>query len=238
MNIRKMLETYSREVEINLTEKMILDFNKYNELLLEWNEKMNLTAITDVEGIAIKHFIDSLVPAKYFKDNSSIIDVGIGAGFPTIPLKIYNNTLKVTGLDSVNKKLTFLKAVEENLGLTELSFIHGRAEDIAQKKEYREQYQYATARAVASLNVLSELCLPFLAVGGKFIVYKGEKWKEELQAGERAIETLGGQVIKTLEYTLPEINDKRSIIIIEKVKRTPNIYPRKAGVPAKKPLTN
>lgn len=238
MEFKNLLKLYSEEIDFEISEKMLSDFEKYRDLLVEWNEKMNLTAITDAEGIAIKHFIDSIVPIKHFNDDSHIIDVGIGAGFPTIPLKIVNTSLKITALDSLNKRLSFLKEVKETLQLQNINFIHGRAEDIGQNKSYREKYQYATARAVASLNVLTELCLPLIEIGGQFIVYKGEKWKDELKEAEFAIKKLGGEVIDVKEYSLPKLQDKRSIIIISKISKSPAIYPRKAGTPAKKPLTN
>lgn len=231
-----LLEKCLKEINLTVYNDDIVKFEQYKNLLLQWNEKMNLTAITDEEGIVVKHFIDSLIPKEYFKDGSSIIDVGSGAGFPSVPLSIVNKTLKITALDSLNKRLIFLQTVKELLSLTNLQFIHGRAEDFGKDEKHREKYDYATARAVASLNVLSELCLPFVKVGGYFIAYKGNKWKEELEEGTGALIKLGGEIIDVKNYTLPHNNDTRSIVIIKKVKNTPSIYPRKAGVPNKKPL--
>lgn len=220
-----------------MTEDNLNKFFRYRDLLLEWNQKINLTSIIDDEGIAIKHFIDSLIPASNFKDNSTIIDVGSGAGFPSVPLSIVNSTLKITALDSLNKRLLFLQKVKDEIDLHSMNFIHGRAEDYGKDKSHREKYDYATARAVASLNVLSELCLPFVRIGGIFIAYKGNKWRQEVEEGKASIKKLGGEVVDVQEYTLPHINDCRSVILIKKIADTPAAYPRKSGTPNKKPLT-
>ena len=233
----EILRKHASEVNIDLKGEIITKFSIYKDLLLEWNQKINLTAITDDEAIAIKHFIDSIIPINNFKDNSKIIDVGSGAGFPSVPLSIVNETLKITALDSLNKRLIFLQKVQEELSLNRMSFIHGRAEDFGRDTKYRESYDYATARAVASLNVLSELCLPLVKVGGHFVAYKGDKWEQEIEEGKNAIKKLGGEVVDVQQYTLPQINDSRSVIIIRKVDSTNTKYPRKAGVPNKKPLT-
>ncbi|SET01201.1 16S rRNA (guanine(527)-N(7))-methyltransferase RsmG [Anaerobranca gottschalkii] len=232
----EILKEYLKDFNIAITDYNVEQFIKYKELLLDWNEKINLTAIVDNDGIAIKHFVDSIIPVNEFTNGSSIIDVGSGAGFPGVPLAIVNPSLKVTALDSLQKRLKFLSEVKKDLVLDNLTLIHGRAEDYGKNLQYREKFTYATARAVAPLNILAELCLPFVKVGGYFIAYKGDKWEEEIQQSIKAIEILGGKVEKTYTYTLPKISDVRSIIKIKKVFNTDQKYPRKAGIPNKKPL--
>ncbi len=237
MVFKDFLYENALKTNIELDNEALNQFNRYKEMLLEWNNKINLTAITDEKGIALKHFIDSIYPVNEFTSHSSIIDVGIGAGFPTYPLKIVNKTLKITALDSLNKRLKFLDEIAKELNFMDINLIHGRAEDFGQNKQYREKFDYATARAVAGLNILVELCLPFIKVGGHFVVYKGDKWKEELNDSKNAIKILGGEISGFYEYNLPEINDKRAVILIKKIKKTPKEFPRKPGLPNKKPLT-
>lgn len=223
---------------VALSEEQMAQFEKYYELLVEWNEKMNLTGITEKSQVYEKHFYDSITPAFYydFTNVGSVIDVGSGAGFPGIPLKICFPSLKLTILDSLNKRLVFLQEVARQLGLKNVEFVHGRAEDAGRDKKYREQFDMATARAVARMNVLTELCIPFVKRGGVFLVMKGANVEEELNEGKKAIKSLGGKTEKVETFELPEEQSERNIIIVRKQERTPAAYPRKAGTPAKKPL--
>ena len=205
-------------------------------MIKEWNEKVNLTAIIDEKEIIVKHFIDSLTILKYIKDYDKIIDVGTGAGLPGIPLKIVNDTLKLTLLDSLNKRINFLKEVENKLDLNNIEFVHGRAEDIAQDIKYREKYHISCSRAVARLNVLAEYCLPYVKIGGKFICMKGPNANEEIKEAKTPIKILGGQIEGIEEIALPDGENNRTIVIITKVKETPICYPRKAGKPSREPL--
>lgn len=222
---------------IQLSEKQIEQFLLYYEMLVEQNKVMNLTAITDYEEVLKKHFIDSLslVKAYDLSKDITLIDVGTGAGFPGVPLKIAFPNLKVTLLDSLNKRIYFLNTVIEKLGLSGIEGVHGRAEDFA-KHTMREKYDLCVSRAVANLSTLSEYCLPFVNVGGKFISYKSEKIVEEKAAAGNAIKILGGKVVDQVEFTLPDSDIYRNLFVIEKVKETPKKYPRKAGLPGKEPL--
>lgn len=211
-------------------------FEKYKDLLLEWNEKINLTAITDEDEIILKHFIDSMTILKHIDKNSTIVDVGTGAGFPGIPIKIANPNINVTLVDSLNKRLLFLNDVISKLDLKQIITVHSRAEEFGQNKLYREKFDVATSRAVANLSVLVEYLIPLVKVGGKCICMKGSDIEEELKNSKEAIKILGGQIDKVEEFTLPESDIKRNIIIIKKIKQTPNKYPRKPGVPSKNPL--
>lgn len=222
-------------INIELTNEQIDKFFNYKNLLQEWNEKMNLTAIVDDEEIILKHFIDSLTIEKYISKDSSIIDVGTGAGFPGIPLKIVRDDIELTLLDSLNKRITFLNEVISINNLQKVRCIHGRAEDVSRETSMREKFDYATARAVANLSTLSELCLPFVKVGGKFICMKGNNI-EEVEEAQKAIEVLGGKIVSIEKLTLPNSDIERNVIIIEKIKQTPKQYPRKAGTPAKEPI--
>lgn len=219
-----------------LTELQQKQFEKYKDLLLEWNKKINLTAITEEDDIILKHFIDSMTILKHIDENSSIVDVGTGAGFPGIPIKIANSSINVTLVDSLNKRLIFLEEVIKNLNLEKIKTVHSRAEEFGQNKNYREKFDIATSRAVANLSVLVEYLLPLVKVGGKCVCMKGSDIEEEVQNSKDAIKTLGGQIEKVEEFTLPASDIKRNIIVIKKIKQTPNKYPRKPGVPSKSPL--
>jgi len=227
-----------KKIGISLSDKQVNQFMTYYDLLIEWNSFMNLTAITDYDEVVMKHFIDSLAICQYvdFEKNDSLIDIGTGAGFPGIPLKIVFPNLKITLLDSLNKRINFLNTVIETLELDNIETIHGRAEDFAKQPNYREQYDFVISRAVANLATLSELCLPFVKKDRLFISYKSEKCNEELLDAKKAIDILGGKVEKQMEYYLLDSDIKRNLLLIRKVKSTPKKYPRKAGTPAKEPI--
>lgn len=213
-------------------------FYTYSKLLVEWNEKINLTAITDPEGIALKHFYDSLYPFTLtdIDQGASVIDVGTGAGFPSCPLKIMRNDLNLTLLDSLNKRIGFLRKISEELNLN-ADCAHGRAEELGKTVEYREKYDIACARAVANLSELCEYCLPFVRINGKFIALKGSSGREELNDAKNAMKILGGELELLKEYTLPN-GDGRTLIVIKKIAPTPEKYPRNKGQMKKKPLVN
>lgn len=227
-----------KELEIELSETQLQQFKKYYELLVEWNKVMNLTAITEYEEVYEKHFLDSLAIVKVedMTEIESIIDIGTGAGFPGIPLKIAFPHLKVVLLDSLQKRINFLNTVIGELGLENVETLHGRAEDYAKKPEYREQADLCVSRAVANLSTLSEYCLPYVNVGGKFISYKSGEITIEADEAKKAVGVLGGHVNKILKFHLPESDITRSFVVIEKSKATPKKYPRKAGMPSKEPL--
>lgn len=223
---------------IRLSDEQFQQFEKYYELLIKWNEVMNLTAITEYEEVIDKHFVDSLSIEKAvdLKQAESMIDVGTGAGFPGIPLKIVYPHLKITLLDSLNKRINFLNEVIEELKLENIEAIHGRAEDFARKENYREKYNICVSRAVANLSTLSEYCLPFVRVGGLFAAYKAEKTDEEVDKAGRAVTILGGEIEKVIKFQLPETDIGRTLVKIKKVKATGKKYPRKSGIPVKEPL--
>ena len=226
------------DLGLSLSKEQIEKFLRYYELLIEWNEKINLTAITTYEDVLKKHFVDSLSLCKAMDVDQglTVIDVGTGAGFPGLALKIAFPNLKMTLLDSLQKRIVFLNQVIEELKLSDIETIHGRAEDYAGKAEYREGFDLCVSRAVANLSTLSEYCLPFVKMGGQFISYKSEKIEEEMKQAKNAITILGGEVKKQVEFTLPSSDIYRNLVVIEKKKNTPKKYPRKAGLPSKEPL--
>lgn len=238
MDLRNLLLNGAREYGFDLNEEQVDSFIKYKDMLKEWNEKINLTAITDDSEIITKHFIDSIsiIKSGVIKDNMSLIDVGTGAGFPGIPLKIIMPSLKVVLLDALNKRVNFLNSVINEIGLKDISVVHGRAEDFAKNKNYREKFDIATARAVANMMVLSEYCIPFVKIGGYFVAMKGPAANEEVSLSSNAIGTLGGKFRGIVETVIPgeELNHK--IVIVEKINNTHEKYPRKAGVVEKKPI--
>ena len=229
------LEIKAKQIEIELTKEQIEKYYNYMNLLLEWNEKINLTAIIEPREIILKHFVDSLTIAKYIKDDEKLIDVGTGAGFPGIPLSIVKENTDIVLLDSLNKRINFLEEVKENLKLENITTIHGRAEEFGKNKNEREKYDIATSRAVASLNILLEYLLPLVKVGGRAICMKGSNI-EEIENAKNALEILGGKIEKIEEITLPNSDIKRNIIIVKKIKNTPSKYPRKPGTPSKEPI--
>jgi len=233
---KESLKKNAELIEANLSDEMLEQFYKYKELVVEWNEKINLTAITGDEEFIIKHFVDSITVNKYIQEDKSIIDIGTGAGFPGIPLKILNKENKVVLFDSLNKRLKVLEDIIEKIELKNVETLHGRAEETFKNKLYREKYDIAVSRAVASLNVLVELMLPAVKVGGTCICMKGNNADIEIQEAKNAIKELGGQIIKVEKIVLPKLNLERNIIIIKKVKNTPNNYPRKPGTPQKSPI--
>ncbi len=221
---------------INLSEIQLKQFYNYMNLLIEWNKKINLTAITEPDEIILKHFVDSLTISKYISDGTKVVDVGTGAGFPGIPLKIVRQDVDITLLDSLQKRINFLDEVINELNLEKITTVHSRVEDFGKNKKYREEFDIATSRAVANLATLSEYLLPLVKVGGKVISMKGSLIQEELENSKNAIKILGGQIEKVDEFDLPNSDISRNIVLIDKIKNTPNRYPRKAGEPSKKPL--
>ena len=232
---------------IPLSDEQEEKFIRFYELLTEWNERINLTSITEYSEVKVKHFLDSVALLKYFPDNEmkhkSMIDVGTGAGFPGIPLAIMCPELSVTLLDTLNKRINFLNEVVKECGLSNVRTVHGRAEDIARKEEFREQFDYSVSRAVAGLSVLSEYCIPFLKVGGLFLAYKSVKTEEEISESKHAIDLLYAEIERVERFELVKNSnevssdgDRRSILFIRKMKTTDSKYPRRAGKPSKKPL--
>lgn len=246
MNNINILNNYAKEYDLQFSDIQLEQFNKYFELLVSWNEKINLTSITEFNDVMIKHFIDcvSIVKGKETKlvndilegKKLSLIDVGCGAGFPSLPLKIAFPNLKVTMLDSLNKRINFLNEVISELGLKDIEAVHGRAEDYAKPDKLREKFDIAVSRAVANLSTLSEYCLPYVKVGGIFVAYKSEIAKEELDPGMTAVSALGGKVEKIYEFTLPTTDYYRSLCVVNKIKPTSKKFPRKAGLPSKEPI--
>lgn len=228
------------DISIVLSEKQIGQFYEYYELLLEWNKVMNLTTITELEDVVTKHFVDSLSLVKAVSNledkGIKILDLGTGAGFPGIPLKIVFPDLEITLLDSLNKKIKFLNDVIEKLGLNGISAIHGRAEDYGREKAYREQYDYCVSRAVANLSTLSEYCMPYVKIGGAFIPYKSGKVEDEVAQAKGAIKLLGGKLEEVIAFMLPKTEMERTFVVIRKIEGTSKKYPRKAGLPSKEPL--
>ena len=224
------------KINVDINDAQIAKFYNYMNLLVEWNEKINLTAITEQNEIILKHFIDCLTIQKYMENDKKIVDIGPGAGFPGIPLAIMNEKNNFVLVDSLNKRIKFLNEVKDNLDLKNITAIHSRAEEFDQNKAYREKFDIAVSRAVANLSVLSEYLLPAVKVGGKVICMKGSQIEEEQNEAKFALKELGGCVKYRDEFCLPGTDMKRNVIIIEKIKETPKKYPRKAGTPAKQPL--
>jgi len=223
---------------ISVTEKQLGQFLKYYEMLVEWNQVMNLTAITEYGDVMKKHFVDSISLVKAYEParSISVMDVGTGAGFPGLPLKIIFPEIQLTLLDSLKKRIQFLDAVVEKLDFKDVKTIHGRAEDFAREGRLRETFDLCVSRAVANLSTLSEYCIPFVKQGGAFISYKTENGIEEIKAAEGAIAVLGGRIERLVEFALPNSDIHRTLVLIRKEKDTPAKYPRKAGVPGKEPL--
>ena len=230
------LENLLKKIDIEIKNEEIVQFYEYMKILIEWNEKINLTAITEANDIILKHFVDSLTINKYLKNNEKIVDIGTGAGFPGIPLAIMNKTNEFFLVDSLNKRINFLNEVKQNIKLDNITTIHSRAEDFGQNKLYREKFDIAVSRAVANLSVLLEYLLPAVKVGGKVICMKGSQIEEEINEAKFAINELGGKINKVEDFYLPGTDMKRNVIVIEKIKSTPKKYPRKAGMPSKQPL--
>ena len=231
---KERLRSLALQSGIELDQTALDRFDTYAELLVEWNGKMNLTAITEPEEIEVKHFLDCLMLPKYFDlgNTKTIIDVGAGAGFPSVPLLIYNPDLCLTMMDAINKRLTFLDTAIHAIGL-EANLVHARAEDSGQDKNYREMFDLATARAVAPMNVLAEYCLPFVKVGGYFVALKGSN--DDTEQAKEAITTLGGEVVSNVSYKLNG-TEPRSIVVVKKISQTPTQFPRKAKKISAKPL--
>lgn len=239
MEIEKFEEIfnkYLKEIKIELNKEQIEKFYKYMNLLIEWNKKINLTAITDPEEIILKHFVDSLTIAEHIEENSKLVDIGTGAGFPGIPIKILRNDVEITLADSLNKRINFLNEVIKQLDLKNISAVHTRAEEFGKSKQYREKFDIATSRAVANLSTLSEYLIPLVKPTGKVIFMKGSEVKEELENAKNAINILGGKIEKEESFNLPNTDMKRNLIIVNKIKATPAKYPRKPGIPAKEPI--
>lgn len=238
MNDLTIFKSSLEKLGIHLLEIQYTQFIKYYELLIEKNKVINLTAITDFDEVIMKHFVDSLslVKAVDFSQELSLVDVGTGAGFPGIPLKIAFPNLQVTLLDSLNKRVKFLDEVIEVLNLEGIQAIHSRAEEGGRKPELREQFDLAVSRAVANMSTLCEYCIPFVKVGGQFIPYKSGQIEEELLISRKAIHVLGGQLKETIIYSLPNTDIERSLVVIDKISSTPKVYPRKPGRAAKEPL--
>lgn len=240
------LQNGCAELGIDLSEAQIKQFGTYYQELVEWNQKFNLTAITEYEEVQAKHFLDCLVSLPIIAEelNESIpltttyrlLDVGTGAGFPGIPLKIASNALDVTLLDGTNKKIQFLEHVVAELGLTNVAVVKGRAEEIGRQEQHREQYDLVTARAVAPLNTLIEYLLPLTKMNGFTVVFKGSNAAQEFIAARKAIELLGGEVVRMAPVLVPSLNQERFIILIKKVRQTSDLYPRGQGLPRKSPL--
>ena len=234
----EIFESKLNEIGITLSDKQKEQFDKFYELLVEWNKVMNLTGITEYEEVNEKHFVDSLsiVKAIDMNDVKSVIDIGTGAGFPGIPLKIAFPHLKVVLLDSLNKRINFLNTVIEELGLENIQTIHGRAEDFAKQLAYREQFDLCVSRAVANLATLSEYCIPYVEKGGLFVPYKSGEIDEEVEQAKKAVHVLGGKLENVIKFQLPGTEIGRSFVVIKKVQNTAKKFPRKAGLPSKEPI--
>lgn len=238
MNYFDIMKDACDDVNINFDEKAYDKFIKYKDMIIEWNKKINLTAITDENEIIKKHFIDCINIFKFIplKGAKNVIDIGTGAGFPGIPMKIVKDDLNITLLDSLNKRINFLNAVIDELELTNINTIHGRAEDYARKQEYREKADAVVSRAVANLTVLSELCIPYVKVGGYFIAMKGPAVVDEIEEAQNAISILGCKIEDIIKVDIKDSDLNHNLVVIKKLKHTSNTYPRKPGIVSKKPL--
>lgn len=239
MDPQQFIQELSKH-NFKITKEQEEQFKIYFKELIETNKVVNLTRITEENDVYLKHFFDSVTPlftfGEVFKDESSLCDVGAGAGFPSIPLKILMPSLKVTIVDSLAKRLKFLESLIKKLNLSDVELVHGRAEDVGQNPKYREKFDLVTARAVANMTVLSEYCLPLVKKGGYFVALKGPKAADELTDSQKALSVLGGKLIKDEELTLPDSDEERTLVLVEKVKNTPKKYPRQAGTPRRKPI--
>lgn len=239
MDPQQFIQELSKH-NFKITKEQEEQFKIYFKELIETNKVVNLTRITEESDVYLKHFFDSVTPlftfGEVFKDGSSLCDVGAGAGFPSIPLKILMPSLKVTIVDSLAKRLKFLESLIKKLNLSDVELVHGRAEDVGQNPKYREKFDLVTARAVANMTVLSEYCLPLVKKGGYFVALKGPKAADELTDSQKALSVLGGKLIKDEELTLPDSDEERTLVLVEKVKNTPKKYPRQAGTPRRKPI--
>ena len=235
-DFKKELVEKLLKINIQIQNEQIEQLYNYMNLLIEWNEKINLTAITEPNEIILKHFVDSLTISKYINKNEKIADIGTGAGFPGIPLKILNPDNDIVLIDSLNKRINFLNEVIKSNNLNKIQAIHARAEEIGHNNNYRGQFDVVTSRAVAKLNVLLEYMLPLVKIGGKCICLKGPNIEQEIDEAKNALDILGGKITKIEEITLPDSDNKRTIIEILSVKHSPNKYPRKAGTPTNSPL--
>lgn len=237
-----LIEQFSFKIQnqlgVEAGKEALVHFERYYGLLVEWNERMNLTAITDREGVYWKHFFDSvsLLTLPEFNSRSNLLDVGSGAGFPSIPLQILHPELDVTILDSLQKRILFLNELGKELGLSHFTAVHGRAEEYGHQKDWRDSFEQVTARALARLPVLLEFCLPFVKVGGYFFAMKGPEGANELEESKKALSLLGGEIQEISTFNIQEIEGSRTILAIRKMKPTPQGYPRKAGTPGKKPI--
>lgn len=238
LNMEKLLQEAQSLLQIRLAPRQVALLKRYEEELLEWNTRMNLTAIRDVASIRTKHFLDSFTCSLAWRDRppESLIDIGTGAGFPGIPLKILYPAMRLTLVDSIGKKVEFCRHIVATLGLENVEVIQARAEELGQNRTYREQFEWAVARAVAQMNVLAEYLLPLVRVGGAALAQKGESAPAEAHASEKAIRLLGGRLRQLVPVTLPGVAEERFLIIIDKIAATPQNYPRRVGVPARNPL--
>lgn len=234
MSLIELFKSMNLEIDENKEKQ----YNTYTKMLVEYNEKVNLTAITEPSEINLKHYLDSVLPilTGYFKDGDSVIDVGCGAGFPSVPIKIYMPTLKFTLLDSLNKRINFLNELIKELELTDIETIHQRAEDGGHSIKLRQRFDICVARAVAPLNILMEYCTPFVKQGGFFIALKGKDADNEIEAAKKAAEILKVKLVDKFEFTLPGTDNERKILVYQKIDNTTNKYPRQAGKPSKNPL--
>ena len=235
--MEKLKESFAK-LNISLTDKQYQQFLKYYELLIEWNKVMNLTGITEFDEVVMKHFVDSLslVYAVPVNKPYKVLDMGTGAGFPGVPLKIAFPEMEMVLLDSLNKRIKFLNEVINQLGLEKITAIHGRAEEFARKEEYREQFDLCVSRAVANLATLSEYCLPYVKKNGYFIPYKSGAIEEEMETSKKAVHVLGGKITEVKTFELPDSDISRSLVVIKKEKETPKKYPRSGGKPTKEPI--